>query len=927
MAAGLQGKSPSFLMMQQGRLGDREQGKKASRMNFLRGRWQYWIVEPCKWLFLCMFQPLRFQKDIAASTLKRRLSCMGRLLLPMLLCSYLLALFIRLVIYGIDPSQYSYFYAPGLYLMPPGAFLSFLWDATWASALSCIIGGLLGSFFGLEYGIAFGLAAGIIDGEVINMADDTLIMISFGLISGLMLGLTFTSLGRARLQRFGSATSGIVLGMSMGIALGVVIGLFVGYWAGLPVRTLGLRMQIADILNGSGNEGNAAGMIAAVVVAAVVTKLIGVIAEGSSHEKKRDMLSVATRIALAVATLSAACVGVVTGDDAMRGRSLSAILLGRSLYGLEVSSLFLVSYISGYYKLPLYPVSAISMLRAWLRSRTYPARVFHYLRHCSLHWDEYVFPPLPGLKKTLLLAAAQDVDETLAEIDFLWHERPERRKEAVAVVLEMVLSDLEQRESLRDIGAVEQQLNRFVGSEMRGAHPRIARELHLLEDISRDAAKYYMQIDWQARTEILEGMQRSLHKLLSDRSPSTAALDGRLERIVQQWQRVVKYELHIVGKMRPALSRGRIENPYVPGLVLEQRDPLFVGRRDLARRLNQALSVRHPPTLFLSGERRMGKSSILKQLPYLLGTRYLPIFYDLQSTGITSSIAALLAAIAEEVHDTLLTRGMLIRKLTYEQLKEDMKENEAVVYHHFERWLKEVERVLAQEDLLLLLAFDEFEKLAEAEQKNYLDLSLLFDWFRSTIQRQSRLALLFSGVKSISEMGTHWSGYFVNVEILKVSFLEPAEAYQLVTHPTPDFPGEDIFGKQVTEEILRVTGCHPFLIQALCSILITHLNDSARWQANIDDVPGAIEELFNKWEDSYFKDLWERTDEDQRTCLRTIYALGRGTVDQIQRGCTLDETTITLLLKKLLKRDLLSSEHGEYCVAAPIFERWIARNS
>jgi len=104
-----------------------------------------------------------------------------------------------------------------------------------------------------------------------------------------------------------------------------------------------------------------------------------------------------------------------------------------------------------------------------------------------------------------------------------------------------------------------------------------------------------------------------------------------------------------------------------------------------------------------------GKSSILKQLPELLGSQYLPVFYDLQTTGIASSTAALLAALAEGISDLLASRGCLLKTLEYDQLREDQRQNEAVVYHRFGRWLKMWSSCLRREGRVLLLAFDEFE--------------------------------------------------------------------------------------------------------------------------------------------------------------------------------------------------------------------------
>ena len=133
----------------------------------------------------------------------------------------------------------------------------------------------------------------------------------------------------------------------------------------------------------------------------------------------------------------------------------------------------------------------------------------------------------------------------------------------------------------------------------------------------------------------------------------------------------------------------------------------------------------------------MGKTSTLNQLPRLLSARYLPIYYDLQLRGISSNSAAFLSTVAEEIAAVMQKRGMRIRKLEYANLYEANRENAAAPYRLFDEWLRELEDVLAQDDLTVLLTFDEFEKLQEAKEAHYLDLKLLLDWFRSVIQTAS----------------------------------------------------------------------------------------------------------------------------------------------------------------------------------------------
>src|SRR5205823_6690716 len=126
---------------------------------------------------------------------------------------------------------------------------------------------------------------------------------------------------------------------------------------------------------------------------------------------------------------------------------------------------------------------------------------------------------------------------------------------------------------------------------------------------------------------------------------------------------------------------GYIDNPYISGSALKSNNSLFVGRRDLVRQLEQALNRGvYRPSFFLTGERRMGKTSTLNQLSILLGARYLPITFDLQSRGISSSAAAFLNEIAEAIYKVLDVRGTRIKKLEYVLLKEASHENEAATY-------------------------------------------------------------------------------------------------------------------------------------------------------------------------------------------------------------------------------------------------------
>jgi AAA ATPase domain len=712
--------------------------------------------------------------------------------------------------------------------------------------------------------IFFGPGANLF-GFLLSAAWATILSLALGIVGGVLGSIGLGIMGGIALGIVGGAGLGIIQSNSLAIGGGIAVAITAGLLAGIVEgRTWGMA-------------GGALGGIAGGMAWGLAGSIVGSIAGGI-------ISSIVGSIAVAIA--------------------------------------FFVSYLLGYYRLPFYFVSGLSGLRTYLASQKNPLQVFAYLHRSSLYWDEYVFLPLPGLKSLLIMAVEQNSEQAQEEIAFIVSNRPQQIRAAQEASLEIAIRGLEICESLHDIAQVSQRLTEVLPQEARLLDPRWTTPFVRLNDASRNAARYYSSLSWKTRRESLEDIMADLNKVYPDTAFRDIKLNKRLGEVVNRWRRAVRQEQEKLDQVPDKI--GQIDNPYKPGQVLELRDSLFVGRRDLVQQLEEALTKgSRRPTFFLNGERRMGKSSTLKQLPNLLGARYLPIIYDLQSRGVSSSPTAFLNTIAEEMYKLMSSRGMRMRRLETERLQRALRENEAAIYRIFDEWLDGVEQTLEKEDRTLLLVFDEFEKLEEAEQDGYIKLPLLLDWFRNVIQNRSRLALLFSGVRTISEMGTKWASYFVNVQTLRVSFLQPSEARQLITRPVYNFPSEQVFGVGVVEEIMRVTGNHPFLVQAICAKLIDNLNIENRHPAQIEDIALAESQFLENWWDTFFHDLWERTDQRQRICLETIKNLDKADQQKIVQYSSLDSWTARHTLQTLLKRDLILMEQDNYRIAAPIFSKWI----
>jgi hypothetical protein len=107
--------------------------------------------------------------------------------------------------------------------------------------------------------------------------------------------------------------------------------------------------------------------------------------------------------------------------------------------------------------------------------------------------------------------------------------------------------------------------------------------------------------------------------------------------------------------------------------------------------------------------------------------------------------------------------------------------------------------------------------------------------------------------------------------------------------------------------------------------LIDNLNAEQRERAEVDDVKRAVEQILETWS-NYFRDLWNRTDEQQRACLVALRTLDKADVSQlVDNG--MEERTVRQVLQTLVKRDLVRrDEEGMYGIAAPIFDAWVEIN-
>jgi hypothetical protein len=294
----------------------------------------------------------------------------------------------------------------------------------------------------------------------------------------------------------------------------------------------------------------------------------------------------------------------------------------------------------------------------------------------------------------------------------------------------------------------------------------------------------------------------------------------------------------------------------------------------------------------------MGKTSILYQLPRLLGPSYSTAIIDFQSVDNIESIDTLLQNISRAVCKSMQRQGLKIEALE--------KNTEGKPFATFRQWLRTTEDAMVEhnKDARILLCFDEYDKLEGTVKLDWKNQFL--DTLRSILQSQQRVIVMFTGVKTFEDLGSDWVARFNNAKYVRVSFLKLQDVRLLLEEPTREFKNK--YEPGAIEAIFAATRGQPFLTQAVAFELYDLLRKQKRLAATLDDADEAIE-LAMVSGNVYFENVWDDVGEGGQAILLAIV-----------KGTT--PPTFPVDMNLLQANDVIDSR-GVFAV--PMVERWLKR--
>jgi uncharacterized protein len=621
-----------------------------------------------------------------------------------------------------------------------------------------------------------------------------------------------------------------------------------------------------------------AGLVFSTVLGVALIMAFGIVLSAVLNVATNVAFCLALSIVLSVVTSVASgtefgaapnvVLGMAQGD--VRAEMAGSIILGKTFgWGLMTSFLIAFSVALGVARgevpavgmissIATYPLDVALAAAAYFTVRLRPRAVVRAWRWCPVAWSELIWLPLPFVSELLVLVARQDRKEGLRQITFVAAERRQQSRAALKALAEIITDDLWAK-SVLGMADVTDRLEWTTELPPVEYSFGLMNALTRFDRVARYAGQYLtLQNDYRKKDTI----DRALAELEVLQHSFIVAQDSSTPRLLQtanEWHKLLEAEREKLRALTEAAHE--IPNPFVCGNpVVETEHNVFTGRQDIVRQIEaNMLGAAQTPTLLLHGPRRVGKTSILNQLPRLLGPDFASAVVDCQNPAVMGSEGTLLRYISRACGEGLRRRHVRVEPLTAAKLEREP-------FAVFDEWLDAVERAMP-EGMRALLCLDEYERLQATLDAGWGGAFL--DALRHTLQHRPRVVLMFTGAHTFQELGPEWTDRFISARRVRVSFLEREDVEFLLTKPIPEFDMK--YAPGALDAVVAATSCQPFLTQAVAFELVQHLNEQQRKEATPADVEEAIRRALVSGGE-YFANVWSDTGAEGQAILRALAA-------------------------------------------------------
>jgi hypothetical protein len=574
--------------------------------------------------------------------------------------------------------------------------------------------------------------------------------------------------------------------------------------------------------------------------------------------------------------------------------AIALAIVGRIDFGIAFGIGFAVSSTRIYYHLahPLF---------------IWPRLHGRWYTHHPVAWDDLCSVPFPGLDRLLVDYAEKAPESGAAEIERLISHYPSQRVMALRARVRLLARQAGKTADLiildEIVAALPEGKKGFLAqtSQLRAAVHEIVTLQSRLNTIDRPVLRELF-----ARL-LCKEIENFRHRIGGFYEP----LATEFRRAANQWLKIAEKQLR---EAQAVAKKDPVPQVFRAGDPVDREKEAFVPRDSIVGNLErQVLLSTGCPGVVLYGRRRVGKSTVLRNLSGFLPSTVKTVNVSMQNPEAFTSLNLLAHHLVQEISTVFVDERPPV--MTPKDLKDLF------------GFLSACNQILEKDRRGLVISVDEYENIDQKIGQKIFPEDLLA-MFRESIQSHRRITWIFAGSHEITELvHAPWTSYLVSARTVEVPLFSDQETRLLLTEPfkhsslwrddepnrsRPRFePG--FWGEGGIERIHAEAGGWPHLVQLIAETIVDLLNDEGGLQVTSPLMERALDRAIISGHNVLYE-LLRR----ENTLPGQWEYLSKFRIRETQ-PLPDDEAIVQSLRRRLL----VEEEAGQWRLRVPLMSRWL----
>lgn len=363
----------------------------------------------------------------------------------------------------------------------------------------------------------------------------------------------------------------------------------------------------------------------------------------------------------------------------------------------------------------------------------------------------------------------------------------------------------------------------------------------------------------------------------------------------------------------------KIANPYIIGDIIRETR-MFYGRQNYIENIKETFEGKYQKNpIFLYGQRRIGKSSLLFQLKKILKNEFIPIYINIsQFFGKKSFYLDLMEVIKDELKSAV----------EIPEISEDPFDFFKTMFY------EKIKKQIGTKKLLLLI--DEYQRIDELISQGDYEEDVIN--FLNALVQDGEIKIIIAGHLNVDELeNKKWIELMKNLIYKNISFLNRDDTIKLICEPVE---GQIEFDEGAIEKIISLSACSPYLVQLICYTLVEHHNENHINLIKYEDVCNHLAEYLERGHNVFIDIFYSQPDKTQDRVLfqmyKTMEKKRTTSVDKsdlsfniISYDNSIKKNTIDKTLSNLEKKEIIqkSDDHPDFFeFTADLYRHWVKWN-